>query len=119
MGATASYRQFAEGYFLTARDMQYFFDCYASGVDPDDPRLAPLAASDLTGLAPATVITAEYDPLRDEGEDYAHALRAAGVETVLRRFDGMVHPFFALAGAISGATAARRFVGERLRSALS
>jgi acetyl esterase len=118
VGATASYREYADGHFLTARDMQYFFDCYAPGADPDDPQLAPLAASDLSGLAPATVITAECDPLRDEGEAYAHALRSAGVETVLRRFDGMVHPFFALAGVMPTANTARQFVGERLRDAL-
>ena len=118
VGSTASYREFGEGYFLTARDMQYFFDSYAPGVDPDDPRLAPSAADDLSGLAPTTVVTAECDPLRDEGEAYAEALQAAGVETVLRRFDGMVHPFFALAGAIPTAVDARRFVGERLHAAL-
>jgi acetyl esterase len=93
VGATGSYREFAEGYFLTARDMRYFLDCYAPGVNPDDPRLAPLAADDLAGLAPATVITAEYDPLRDEGEAYAHALREAGSPVILRRFPGLVHGF--------------------------
>jgi acetyl esterase len=118
VGSTASYREFGEGYSLTTRDMQYFFDCYAPGVDPDEPRLAPSAAADLTGLAPATVVTAECDPLRDEGEAYAQALRDAGVDAVLRRFDGMVHPFFALAGAIPTAIDARRFVGERLHAAL-
>jgi acetyl esterase/lipase len=67
VGTTASYAEYGAGHFLTARDMQYFFDCYAPGVDPDDPRLAPLADPDLAGLAPATVITGECDPLRDEG----------------------------------------------------
>jgi acetyl esterase len=118
VGTTSSYREYAEGYFLTARDMQYFFDCYAPGVDPGNPRLAPLAAAELTDLAAATVITGECDPLRDEGESYAAALQSAGVETVLRRFDGMVHPFFALAGLIPAAVTARQLVGERLHFAL-
>ncbi len=79
VGSTSSYRQFADRHFLKLRDMQYFFDCYAPGVDPDDPRLAPFANKDLSGLAPTTVITAECGPLRDEGEAYAAALRDAGV----------------------------------------
>lgn len=119
VGSTTSYREFAQGYFLTARDMQYFFDCYAPHVDPDNPRLAPLAAPDLSGLATATVITAGYDPLRDDGESYAHALQAAGVKTTLRRFEGMVHPFLALGGVIAEAATARAFIGEQLRTAFS
>lgn len=119
VGSTASYREFAEGHFLTARDMQYFLDCYAGGVDQDNPRLAPLAATDLSGLAPATIITAGCDPLRDEGEAYAHALQAAGVNTTLRRFEGMVHPFVALGGIMPQAAIAREFIGAHLRAAFT
>jgi acetyl esterase/lipase len=118
IGATASYRRFADGYFLTVRDIRYFFGCYAPGVDPDDPRLAPAASPDLGGLVPATVVTAECDPLRDEGESYAAALRAAGVPVTLRRYAGQVHPFVSLGGIIDDARRARRFVGERLRESL-
>lgn len=118
VGSTGSYRQFAEGHFLTSRDMQYFFDCYAPGVDPDDPRLAPLANTDLSGVAAATVITAECDPLRDEGEAYAAALQAAGVPVTARRFDGQVHPFVYMAGLIDAATEARQLIADQLRSAL-
>lgn len=118
VGSTGSYREFADGHFLTLRDMQYFFDCYAPGVDPDDPRLAPLASKDLSGLAPATVITAECDPLRDEGEAYAAALRDAGVPVTTRRFDGQVHPFVYMAGLIDAAVEARQLVGNQLRAAL-
>jgi len=118
VGQTESYRQFRDGHFLTARDMQYFFDCYAAGVDPDDPRLSPLAAADLSGLAAATVITAECDPLRDEGEQYAAALRAAGVDVATRRYDGQVHPFVYMSGLIDDAVRAREFIGSQLRQAL-
>ncbi len=118
VGQTVSYRQFRDGHFLTARDMQYFFDCYAAGVDPDDPRLSPLAAADLSGLAAATIITAECDPLRDEGEQYAAALRAAGVDVAMRRYDGQVHPFVYMSGLIDDAVRAREFIGSQLRQAL-
>lgn len=118
VGLTDSYREFADGYFLTARDMQYFIDAYAAEVDPDDPRLAPAAAGNLTGLAPATVITAECDPLRDEGEAYAAAMQRAGVEVELRRFDGQVHPFVAMGGVIDDASVARRYLADRIASAL-
>lgn len=117
VGSTDSYREFAGGHFLTARDMQYFMDAYASGVDPDHPLLAPAAAGNLTGLASATVVTAECDPLRDEGEAYAAAMQRAGVDVELRRFDGQVHPFVAMGGVIDDASVARRYVAERIRSA--
>jgi acetyl esterase len=117
VGATASYAEFADGHFLTRRDMQYFVDSYASGVDPADPRVSPLRAPDLAGVAPATVVTAECDPLRDEGEAYAERLRAAGVPVELRRFAGQVHPFVLLAGMIDAAREARAWVAERLRGA--
>jgi acetyl esterase len=87
----------AEGYFLTADDMRWFSDHYAgTTADRRDPRLSPLHG-DLSGLPPAVVVTAQYDPLRDEGEAYARALEAAGVPVELRRYDGLIHGFFDLA----------------------
>ncbi|WP_028936534.1 alpha/beta hydrolase [Pseudonocardia spinosispora] len=119
VGRTPSYAEFGDGYFLTERDMRYFVGQYATDVDPTDPRLSPSLVEDLTGLPPATVITAEYDPLRDEGEAYAAALNAAGVDTMLRRFTGQVHAFLNMAGVIPDALSARRVIGERLRDAFA
>ena len=105
-GEYASRTENAEGYFLTASDMEWFGGHYAgTHGDPADPRLSPLRAHDLAGLPPAVVVTAEFDPLRDEGEAYARALEAAGVPVVLRRYDGMIHGFFDL-GALSPAAQA-------------
>jgi acetyl esterase len=85
----------AKGYFLEQPTMDWFYGHYAgSWEDPNDPRLSPLHAADLGGLPPAVIVTAEYDPLRDEGEAYGAALRAAGVAADVRRFDGMIHGFF-------------------------
>jgi acetyl esterase/lipase len=94
----------ADGYFLTRDDMVWFRGHYVGEGPPDDPRLSPLLADDLSGLPPAIVVTAELDPLRDDGEAYAEALEAAGVEVIRRRYDGLVHGFFAM-GAFSRAAA--------------
>jgi acetyl esterase len=89
-----SYVENATGYFLERSTMQFFWESYtAGGADAADPRLAPLRAESLEGLPPALVVTAEFDPLRDEGEAYAAALAAAGVEVEQRRYDGMIHGF--------------------------
>ncbi|MGX6447411.1 alpha/beta hydrolase [Patulibacter sp. S7RM1-6] len=117
VGATESYRAYGEGHFLTTRDMAYFVRSYAGDHDPADPRISPLRAEDLSGLPPATVITGECDPLRDEGEAYAERLRAAGVPVELRRYAGQVHPFVLLAGIVDDAVAARQLLSARLREA--
>src|SRR5688500_4701443 len=82
----------AEGYFLELAMMEWFFTHYVTdveGVDPHDPRLSPLHAPSLAGQPPAVVVTAEFDPLRDEGEAYADRLEADGVTVERARYDGM------------------------------
>jgi acetyl esterase len=98
--ATMSYRDNGEGFLLTEEEMRWFFANYTRGdVDPTDWRICPLRARDLAGVAPALVFTAEYDPLRDEGEAYARRLQDAHVPVHKHRYDGMIHAFFGLSAA--------------------
>lgn len=120
---TASYRENGKGYLLDSEQMRWFFDCYTrSGSALDDPTVSPLqtalvSSADLRRAAPALVITAEYDPLRDEGEAYAEALRAAGVEVAQTRYDGMIHAFFGLGAAFDAGNDAVVEAGAALRAA--
>ena len=99
--STESYIQNAEGYQLTRDSMVWYWEHYLKDdADAVNPYAAPLQAQDLRNLPPALVITAEYDPLRDEGEAYAHRLEAAGVSSTCTRYDGMIHGFFGMAAAI-------------------
>jgi acetyl esterase len=96
---TGSFEQFAEGYFLTAKTMAWFWDCYCPDLERRDEAFAsPLRASDeqLAGLPPAFLIVDEADVLRDEGEAYAARLRAAGVPITTVRYDGITHDFMML-----------------------
>ncbi len=111
--------QNADGYFLTRADMQWFSDHYVGTADPNDPRLSPILAENLAGLPPAVVVTAEYDPLRDEGEAYARALEQAGVPVSLRRYDGLIHGFFDLGALSPAAAGAVRETCEDLRRLLT
>jgi len=102
-----SFKENGEGYLLSADDMAWFYEQYVpDDVDRKNPLLSPLYAPDLSNLPPALVITAEYDPLRDEGEAYADALQQAGVEARASRYDGMIHGFLPLDGVIPTATQA-------------
>jgi acetyl esterase len=113
---TTSYRDNAEGYFLTRGAMQWFWNHYLRGeADAANPLAAPLRASDLSGLPPATVITAEYDPLRDEGESYARRLKEAGVPARLQRYDGVIHGFFGMGAILAKARDATSVAAGELR----
>lgn len=94
-GDTRSKTLFSDGFFLTRIDMDWFRELYLGGasIDPTDPRISPLLADDLSGLPPALVVTAGFDPLRDEGDQYAAALAGAGVEVDHRTFGSLVHAF--------------------------
>jgi acetyl esterase len=106
-GEHASREENASGYFLDLPTMIWFSENYAPGGDySSDPRLSPLRAESLAGLPPAVVVTAEFDPLRDEGEAYAAALADAGVPVRSRRFDGMIHGFMDMASFSSAAQVA-------------
>jgi acetyl esterase len=117
---TASYCQNREGYLLSAHDMAWFWDCYLGpDGDPADPFASPLRAADLSGLPPALVVTAEYDPLRDEGEAYARHLDGFDVPVVVHRFDGMIHGFVGMEQLVPEADAAMHRAGTFLRAALA
>ncbi len=112
----------AEGYLLERETMEWFQRHYVddgADVDAHDPRVSPLRASSLAGLAPAYVVTAEFDPLRDEGEAYAAALEAAGVPVTLVRYDGMVHGFWNFIGLVDAATEATVAMAAAIREAVA
>lgn len=115
---TASYQQNGKGYFLSADMMRWFWHHYL----PDDaaganPLASPLRAEDLRGLPPATVLTAEYDPLRDEGRAYAERLESAGVPARYTNYPGVFHGFFAMANEIPRARTALEETCQALRKA--
>jgi acetyl esterase/lipase len=117
---TPSYRENAEGYFLTTNMMKWFWGKYlADPADAANPYASPLRAKDLTGLPPGLCITAEFDPLRDEGEAYAARLRQAGVDVTAKRYDGMFHGFFGMAAMLDQAKTAVAQAAGALKRALA
>lgn len=113
-----SHHTFAEGYLLTRKTILWFHDHYrASADDRADFRYAPLSCPDLSRLPPALVIVGEYDPLRDDGVAYAAALERAGNPVTLTQYDGMVHPFFSMGGAIDAGRAAQAEAAAALKGA--
>jgi acetyl esterase len=113
-----SMRDNATGYFLERDSMRWFYRHYLTGeADADDWRASPLRARDLAGLPPAFVITAEYDPLRDQGEAYARRLGDAGVPVELRRYDGVFHGFFGMRDLMEPAREAFDAAAKALRAA--
>ncbi|WKN48079.1 alpha/beta hydrolase [Nocardioides sp. Arc9.136] len=119
-GETESKRMFGSGLFLT----QEFMDLAVASYTPDaatrtDPRVAPLRAELPAGLAPAYVVTAGFDPLRDEGEAYAAKLADAGVEVELRRFPDQIHGFLNIVGAGRTSRAACAEIADKLRAVMN
>jgi acetyl esterase len=100
MGAEyPSQKENAEGYGLTAKEIDWFRMQYLNSPEElDNPHVSPIRASDHSGLPPAIVATAEFDPIRDDGEAYADKLAKAGVPTMKRRYDGMIHGFYWMGG---------------------
>ena len=117
---TPSYRENAEGYLLTRTSMEWFWNHYLGPQgDGRQPYASPLDAPSLERLPPAVVMTAEYDPLRDEGAAYADRLRSAGVPVTVTRYPGMIHGFFRMINIVDKARAARDEAAAALRKAFA
>ncbi|NUQ20439.1 MAG: alpha/beta hydrolase [Gemmatimonadaceae bacterium] len=116
----ASHDLFGEGYILTSADREAFTRLYVAGtgVSRGDHRISPLHAADLGGLPPALVVTAGFDVLRDEGEAYAHELRASGTDSRLRRFESLGHGFISLTGVVPAARRATQEIARDWRALL-
>jgi acetyl esterase len=115
---TESLREHDDPLMFNRRSVQWYWGHYlAKPEDGANPLVSPLRAASHADLPPATVITAEYDPLRDEGEAYAHALAEAGVPVEARRFDGMPHGFFAMPGTYTLGREAQAYAAARLAAA--
>ena len=115
---SASYERYGTGHLLERSTVDWFFQQYLrDDSDRDDWRFAPLAANDLSGLAPAFIVLAEFDPLVDEGRDYAARLRAAGVPVDLHVYPGMIHEFLRMGNIVTDALRARAAIGRALAKA--
>jgi acetyl esterase len=113
-----SYTENRDGPFLTRPMMDWFAELYLNDdTERLDPRASPLVADDLSGLPPATVVTASHDPLRDEGIAYAEKLAAAGVEVRHRNYEGYTHAFLSWGGYIDAAFDGLDFCAEGIRAA--
>lgn len=120
-GMSTSEREFGDGYFLTTRGMRWFLNHYAAGAAGarENPLIFPILIDDLRGMPPTLIMTAEYDPLRDEGEAYADRLREAGVPVVCRRYPGMIHGFLSLLPPMDAREQLIQEVADYLRGALA
>jgi acetyl esterase len=111
-----SYERNAAGYMLTTTALNWFMDNYIPDhADRKDPLASPMLRPDLSGLPPALIISAEFDPLVDENEAYANRLKAAGVACDYVCFAGMIHPFFTLGGVVQDTRKAETLAAQHLR----
>jgi acetyl esterase len=116
---TGSHRELGEGYFLTRAAMEWFTGHYLASADHKrHPEASPLLAPNLRSLPPALVITAEFDPLRDEGEAYGKRLQDAGVPVTISRYPGMIHGFVSMQGVVSGGRQAIQEAAKFTQSAI-
>ena len=107
------------GYLLTVDSMKWYWDQYVNfDKDFENPYVLPIKANDLSSLPPAIIITAELDPLRDEGEEYAKLLKQAGNRVASHRYDGVVHGFLLMQGFLKDARLASKKIGEELQTIL-
>lgn len=117
---TKSSRTFDQGYFLNKATIEWMISLScAPDIDRSDPRISPLRAEDVSGLPQAHIHTAEFDPLRDEGEAYARKLQSAGVAVKYTCHMGMIHHFFGMAGVIPYARDAMKAAGAAIKQALA
>ena len=117
---TDSYRDNAENYLLTTNAMRWFWNHHLqSDADGANPYASPLRAETLVGVPPALIVTAEYDPLRDEGEAYAERLRAAGIDVTCTRYDGEIHGFWGMPLLLDDAKTAMKQVCDALSAAFA
>jgi acetyl esterase len=115
-----SVQENGQSYLLTQDSINYYYNHYVpAGTDRKQRLLSPFYAESFTGLPPAHVITAEFDPLRDEGEAYAEKLQAAGVPVTCTRYEGMIHAFFSLDGILDQGKKAIDEAATALRAAFS
>ncbi len=109
-----------QGFLLTRPDMEWFRELYLDEIGQSaDPRVSPLRATDLSGLPPALIFTAGFDPLRDEGRAYAERLTESGVKTIHREFDSLIHGFVGMRGALPAAARAMDDMVAGLRHELA
>lgn len=117
---TASMHDLATGFFLEKASMDWFCDMYLEpGADLTDYRVSPLSAKDVTGVAPAMVLVAGFDPLKDEGKQYAAKLKAAGVQTDLIEYPSMTHGFITMGGVVTQTAQAAKDIGKALARELA
>src|SRR5712691_8391 len=115
-----SVRDNGQGYMLTDDSMKWFIELYlGERGDPKDPLVSPVYADDLSGVPPALVITAEYDPLRDEGAAYGTRLQQDRVAAKVSRYDGMIHGFFSMGAIVDAGRRATAEAADALRGALT